>query len=217
MALDDGAAGLERNLEQRIGDLTEAAAGRGDHAAFLQHPAGDEAAAPARPAELLPEAEDAVFGKDQPVKMLRSMAQVLHLAELEMGFAVPRVGPDRRHRFREQDRVIGARIPAELRQRVKEIVQAPFRPQAGGLRGENQARNPGWLTPGLVRPQDFRSRGRVHNLWASKLEHAGRRGPSSTWLGRRQTSRGSRGVCVLHHVDGHHVDGIALAGGCPAN
>jgi hypothetical protein len=83
MALEDRTAGFQRNLEQGIGNLAETAAGRGDHAAFLQHAAGDKTAGPTWIAELLPEAEDFAGRDHQSVEMLRSAAQILDLAKLD--------------------------------------------------------------------------------------------------------------------------------------
>jgi hypothetical protein len=134
VALENRAAGFQRDLEQGVGDLAEAAAGRGDHAAFLQHAAGDEATGATRIAELLPEAEDFAGRNHQPVEMLRSAAEVLDLAELETGFALPRIGPERRHRFRQQDRESFTLLLRELRKRVENVADAALDPQASRLR-----------------------------------------------------------------------------------
>ena len=93
MPLDDFAPGCQRGFVDRVGELAEAAASRGHQAPALQHATGDEAAPPARPADLLPEAEDLARRHDHAVERGSRAPQVLHLAELVRMFLGPSVKP----------------------------------------------------------------------------------------------------------------------------
>src|SRR5437868_12501753 len=84
VALDDLHSGAVRDARNRVGQLADPAADRGDHAPAAKLAAEDIAFAPGRPSRCIPEAEHFAGIKQDAVNRGYSDAQVLDLAEFEL-------------------------------------------------------------------------------------------------------------------------------------
>ena len=83
MAFNNLAPGLQGGFVERVRELAETTAGRRDQTALLQHASGDETGPPARPSDLLPEAENPAGRNFNPMQSPAGFAKVLHLAKLQ--------------------------------------------------------------------------------------------------------------------------------------
>ncbi len=83
MPLDNPAAGVERDVVERVGELAEPTADRRHQAALLQHAALYEAAPAGRPPKLAPEAEHRAGRDQRSVQRRRGAAKIGETAHLQ--------------------------------------------------------------------------------------------------------------------------------------
>jgi hypothetical protein len=93
MALKDLTACIESHLIERIGELTEPAANRGNHAAFLKHATANIALMRRSAAHLPPKGEDCARRDDTVVESGGGEPKVLNLAALIPILGRSRIGP----------------------------------------------------------------------------------------------------------------------------